>query len=827
MATYLVFSEFQHLIQLVNQMSEENYKGHLSNGRTLPISECYQNSTNNQWAIEVPSSWNESDTFHNLCHVLTTQVSSLDKAFERQRFTDIVASSLEASDAYRRLPHEADKTYILFASTREQNQKLVETLSSLVMTGIQAQPVMPAAKESHIYWKVTAAQLSQSVIHWTDGAWEEIMPDGASPLSEKVFVFAKHGYSTAVSKQLIYRLDWLKEIREAAGYDDGIWYVLLSPEEIQFVEISKNGFHDLLDVARLRVQEIYEPQRQHKVGRNTIRDKNKFEISIRLVQAFGSQHELERRIGTLRLEIQQRQSYLDALRLLEQNSSAYEAPEPLYLYDENEINSKQIERLLIELPDQAEGLQSIYYLKETLNTARLAGKFHILATKHALHPSDMTSPGTGLLLRRYNPQQGELMRFEMLPEWSRYGLRLYVQMGKQLRLIPDFELKHITDKATAEKIIEAFGRALMQGSKDYREWIFLLVPALNNHVEVLRLPISLFKPIQDAFDWQPSFDITLTPHRKRDAERKLTEVYDDTIAKALHKHVQTHVMQSYEQWHEDFTEQLRELKSRQDALEGQKTEIESQLSEAENLMADSAASRTRIIKELGILLENINVLLTQTQSHVEGVESIRKSLQSQQDLIRQRLAEIVTILNRIRARSQHKLSEIQDDLNSIVETFANSLASIRDFLSQANANLAPNGLDTDIPAKAPADFAAQISQIFGISRLNQKTETPDNPLMSLPHHAQYLNSLLGDDSETLGNLLEGISKHHHELAELLNVVEQMSQDLEAEREKLETDFERIDAGLLKIENVIASFRDIFQQMVQLQSRIYRLMTALQ
>ncbi len=432
-------------------------------------------------------------------------------------------------------PLREDLRYILAARDAAGAQRLLDSLTDALVTGIRAfawpQDLQPAP-DLRWFWMVTSGDppVPRQVLAEADRAWW-------GPLvSRPCQVFVQWPYTMELSPRLLERIPWGPEgsvvlLNHPRETDEGPM-VIEGPAR-------PGGPGPLIDVARLQVRgELTEPIR----GEARTPDAE-FELQIRLVEGTERFHRA-RRVADLKAEIRTLQLLLARLEGgPDASRPASEAPpEPLFLYagdlpqapGQAALLPEPLQRLNVEWTDQPRDLGRLRYLQlepgslppEIVPPDRM---IHLLTTATALgEPQEEAGDGLiGLRLRDYLPERDGLTRFELLREWSRFGLQIFLPAGQALRIYPELP----SCAMAAEKLASVL---LPEPDCDRREWCFLMSPLPGGRTRVCRIR-GPFRSLVEASDWKCRFDVPLPEDWVGQLELYAAEKADPIFVESLER----------------------------------------------------------------------------------------------------------------------------------------------------------------------------------------------------------------------------------------------------------------------------------------------------
>lgn len=454
------------------------------------------------------------------------------------------------------LVHEPRKSaaivseYLLAVRNEQQAQEILGLLTNLLVEGIEAVPLFLESAEGiaesapvyPFYWKVCLSRPSQTVLNAVEKAWWLAYKSSGQL---RVQIFQEWPYQLRIPQEYWPRFDWGERTR----------LVLLNREPPHILLLRERPgrpvIRDLVEVAQL------EPSGQASVVEtSSLEMPLKLKVPLRFSRPtrINMRHS---RLEELEKEIAIKQALVDRLRQQENFSRQHiqSFTEPLFIFtgDEHEL-PYELKLLLLEWSDQEAGLRALRYqriawheaLQKILPQPRgKAPVVHVLTTASALGEINAL-PGLGLELHEYAPGSGR--RFDLLPEWAHYGLRLFIPREEQGILYPHIQ----PHKATAEKLSQAL---LPVPGKD---WLAILVPSRQERVQALQIKASSppFRPLFDAFQWD--LDLPLeSPVQLQPSEglgKKLSEQVLATVINAF----ETEVMKQATIRRDSFVAQLKD-----------------------------------------------------------------------------------------------------------------------------------------------------------------------------------------------------------------------------------------------------------------------------
>jgi hypothetical protein len=530
--------------------------------------------------------------------------------------------------------------YILGARTRSDAERLLETLTSFVVTGIRAVPIVARADSPfQFYWAVTSDAVALPVLQSAARAWWH--PSG----SREFRVFREWPYDLDIPDRLLERIDWDRK----AGL------VLLGRDEPSILVLGAEDFETtsapLERVADLRPGTI-------RTFNTVATVEQKFRVDLRLVHG-ESERRLAERIADFEKEIEAKKKILEAMKAEQDEEGDDEdlMAEPLYLYCSapSEVPD-QLRRLLIEWSGQPNELGQLQYQK--VSGASLVkdlwlegGDVHIVTTLAALagngtDASESVS-NVGSRLCDYCPLGGGLIQFDLLRAWARHGIHLFVPHGHNLVLYPRLQ-------ATAE----AAGKladALLDSQPG--RYAALLTPADRGQLTAWRLDMSRFVPFADAFGWNCAVCTSRIDEdlRKQHAEQlasgfaaRLVASLDQAVsegASAKLSEKKQLLMAELDAEGKEFEarqQAAREVEQSTDTLLRILGELDATLvgaGAATNLLARDQAGVVGLVKSVG--------------SHLDRFDALASTLASLDTKLRETTAAIERMRRHLRSRAKH------------------------------------------------------------------------------------------------------------------------------------------------------------------------------
>ncbi len=570
-------------------------------------------------------------------------------------------------------PSQEGTRYILAARDREGAQRLLDTLTESLAMGIQAfawpQEVTPAG-EFRYFWMVTSNSppVPYSVLTAADRAWW-------GPLTSRPCqVFIQWPFCLDLAPRVLQRITW--------GPENSI--VLLSnPEEIgeepSVLVVSNpqpaNRFSPLIDVASLQIREPIPPPAQVQGQPPEV----EFDVHLRLVEGPEVVRRAER-VTDLKQEIRSMQLLL--ARLEGQpglgRSAGETLPEPLYLYlgepprdpGEPAMLPTPLQRLSMEWTDQPRDLGHLRYLQlapgslpeHMVGTQRTV---HVLTTGAALgEPGE--EPGAdmvGLRLRDYRPEGGGLRQFHLLPEWARFGLRIFVPAGQGLRIYPEIPVCSLAADKLAAVLLPA-----EEPERD--KWCILLSRLREGQTQVCRIR-GPFRKLVEAARWNCHLEVALPEDWSQKVEQYTSGRVDELFVESMERAFQ----QATSRKVEERLEHLRQEVARQ--MENQhRTELSEVSDRARNLSMDIRTRRE--------WLENVERECQKVRTEALELARLRTdfdSLCQRLDHGLEGLAGRGQALSDMVAQTQADLDRVQEDTQSARTRIAEARQVLRQLLA--------------------------------------------------------------------------------------------------------------------------------------------------
>lgn len=509
--------------------------------------------------------------------------------------------------------------YLLAAETEEQAQRILDALSLSLARGVQGTPVLlepiGARSRFRFFWSVRWQSPDIQIFKSASRVW--CGPFGFGDVN----IYEQWPFTLAVPISCLHQIPWGPDVE----------IVLLSKDDPDVLLLRRGQeptvLREIEEVARLTVGSA------EVVAINVARPENppRLEIEIRLVEE-SPRRAWANRITELSQEIEAKQAIRDQMLRRRESVEAIEvSPEPLFLIAETpdlrgEVPT-ELRRLLIEWADQTEDLRSLYYTKIE-STGLPEGLFlrgcpiHVLTTATALGVRE--SGSIGVRLWEYAPPPPASRSMDLVPEWSRFGLRLFVPHLRRPEIYPHLRVGEVAAAKLA-------GAILPSEDPNPRHWLVLLLPGQSGRLEVLRLPTKSFTPLLDAHQWR----CRLAP-----------EVHEPTVAAAVHGRVEEELFRSLERSLSEAV--LEQAMRRLNPIESESASLSEEVGEAQTAVAALAGLVAEASSQLdlaGSEVRNATRVLAEVSGDLHGVIDKENELR----ITIERLTRAVAELDRLRS----------------------------------------------------------------------------------------------------------------------------------------------------------------------------------
>jgi hypothetical protein len=329
-----------------------------------------------------------------------------------------------------------------------------------------------------------------------------------------------------------------------------------------------------------------------------------------------------------------------------------------------------LQRLSMEWTDQPRDLGHLRYLQlgpgalpeHMVGTSRTV---HVLTTAAALgEPGE--EPGAdmvGLRLRDYRPEGGGLRQFHLLPEWARFGLRIFVPAGQGLRIYPEIPACTLAADKLASVLLPA-------DEPERDKWCILLSRLRGGQTQVCRIR-GPFRKLVEAAEWRCHLEVAVPEDWAQQVDlytsTRVDQLFVDSMEKAFHQASARKVQERLEHLRGELAHQMEEqhraeidgvsdrarnlslgIRSRREWLENVERECEKVRAEAlemARLRTDFEGLCDRLEQSLTGLTgrgQALRDMVFETQTDLEkvqeGTQAARTRVEEARQVLRQLLA---------------------------------------------------------------------------------------------------------------------------------------------------------------------------------------------
>lgn len=428
------------------------------------------------------------------------------------RFRDPLTAAQSRSEP---APGPSWPAYLLAARDEDQALGLLRSLTRSLTAGIRARPLLPEPSSApyRFLWAIRGRPPLEALQAAQDAWWRPVRSQHGD-----LCVYRPWPYELGWADEapILSRIDWepagTGEVGAKTGKPGLVLLARDAPPVVVRLRPGAPALQDLIEVADLEVGP--DPPRALQ-ALETPDPPYRLSVRLRLVETDPAQR-FAREIRNVRSDIERKRIQLGRLEDLHaQLTRGRDGSEPLFVYVEPQGQVPAgLGRLLVEWSDQCDadtGLRALRYQKidpealpAELKAPGSAVDVHLLTTARALDGIGSRLPG--LRLAAYAPVHGRI--FDLLPQWCRFDLRLFLPAGLHLTLYPELR----PGALGAEKLARALCPDLADGERR-EDWCVLLYPAQRGGLCALRARRDAFQPLIQGVDWHCNLDVSPHPAR--------------------------------------------------------------------------------------------------------------------------------------------------------------------------------------------------------------------------------------------------------------------------------------------------------------------------